>query len=116
MSNLHFSLPAKSKQAAIALPEVTQISFPSVTGVGDDIFCFCLISFPWSYCRRHISFPVARERQSNRISWPPGPFAPRFGLGRFFPPTGGPLGSGAGFTSSFDGEFRKIRSPHTVGV
>src|SRR4051812_40418020 len=116
ISKVHFWLPAKSKHATCALPETTHTSLPSVTGVGDDMFCFILISLPRSYCFRQSSCPVARERQSNNISWPPGPFAPGRGAGRFLPAFVGAAGSGTADASSLDGELRKILSPHTIGV
>src|SRR4051812_6504396 len=81
------------------------------------MFCFILMSFPWSYCFRQISFPVARERHINKISCPPGPFiaSPRFTPGRFRALPAPGAGSGGGFTSSFEGVFRKIRSSQTTG-
>ena len=42
MSRVHSSLPSKSKAFSTPVPVITHTLRPSVTGEGDDMFCFCM--------------------------------------------------------------------------
>src|SRR5262245_58107903 len=85
MSRVHNSLPAKSNAFRIPVPVITQTALPSVTGEGDDMFCFSMRTLPPP--RRCFQSGTPRARSTHHR-----------------------------YKSLFSATFRKMRSPHTIGV
>src|SRR5436309_10887006 len=69
MSRIQSSLPSKSNALTTPVPVIAQTERPSVTGDGDDMFCFCSRWFPPPSERFHITAPRLRSmHQRNRLS------------------------------------------------
>src|SRR4030095_6802844 len=91
MSRLHFSVPLKSNALRMPVPVITHTCVPSVTGDGDDMFCFCSWWWPGPIGRFHSTAPFVRSMHHRcRLS---------------------PLR-----TLRSSATFRKMRSPQTIGV
>src|SRR5213593_2073484 len=91
MSRLHFSVPLKSKALRMTVPVIAQTCVPSVTGDGDDMFCFISWWLPPPSGRFHRTVPLARStHQRCRLS---------------------PV-----LTFRSSATFRKMRSPQMTGV
>src|SRR5262245_32985253 len=60
MSRAHNSVPAKSNALSTPVPVMTQTDRPSVTGDGDDMFCFRSWWLPPPSGRCHRIAPVVR--------------------------------------------------------
>ena len=69
MSRFQSSLPAKSKAASMPVPVIAQTWRPSVTGDGDDMFCFIWRRSPPDSSRFHRVAPVLRS-SAHRCSDP----------------------------------------------
>src|SRR6185312_13175564 len=91
------SLPAKSNALRMPVPVITHTVVPSVTGDGVDWFCFRCIRLPLPRSRCHRMVPLARSTH-HRCRLAPGPL------------------STARASGSALATFRKMRSPHTIGV
>src|SRR5262245_26390108 len=61
MSRDQISCPSKSNPLRMPVPLITQTCFPSVTGDGEDIFCFCIRTLPPPIGRFQRTVPLARS-------------------------------------------------------
>src|ERR1700730_14296543 len=68
MSRVHSSLPSKSKDFRKPVPVITQTLRPSVTGEGEDMFCFCSRWLPPLRRRFQAGTPVARSTEHRNRS------------------------------------------------
>src|SRR5215471_5794582 len=91
MSRAHSSPPAKSNALRMPVPVITHTDLPSVTGDGDDMFCFRSLWLPPPRGRCHTIAPVLRLTD-HRCSVT------------------------ASFTCSSSATLRKMRSPQMTGV
>src|SRR5262247_3504906 len=60
MLRIQISLPPKSNALRMPVPVMTQTRLPSVTGDGDDMFCFIIRRFPPPSGRFHRTVPFER--------------------------------------------------------
>src|SRR4029453_2898782 len=65
MSRDQISCPSKSNPLRTPVPVITQTCFPSVTGDGDDMFCFCIRVLPPLSARFQRTVPRARSTDHN---------------------------------------------------
>src|SRR5215469_2846583 len=74
MSRAHSSAPLKSKPFKTPVPVMTQTFFPSVTGDGDDMFCFRILVLPLPSCFFQTASPLVRSRHHKQRSLPSATF------------------------------------------
>src|SRR5262245_2445856 len=65
MLRIQISLPPKSNALRMPVPVMTQTRLPSVTGDGDDMFCFIIRRSPEPSGRFHRAAPFARSIAHN---------------------------------------------------
>src|SRR5512147_589499 len=70
MSRPQSSRPVKSKALSTPVPVITHTFLPSVTGDGEDMFCFRTLRFPEPSGFFQISTPLARSTQDKKSSAP----------------------------------------------
>src|SRR5262245_16006684 len=70
MSRVHISLPAKSKLFRMPVPVITHTFRPSVTGDGDDMFCFCSRRLPALRNCFQFAVPLVRSTLHRNRSLP----------------------------------------------
>src|ERR1700681_299035 len=74
MSRVQSSLPSKSKPFKKPVPVITQTLRPSVTGEGEDMFCFCSRWLPPLRRRFQAGTPVVRSTDHRNRSLPSATF------------------------------------------
>src|SRR5262249_344878 len=70
MSRAQISAPLKSKPFRTPVPVITQTFFPSVTGEGEDMFCFRILVLPLPSGLFQTISPLDRSRHHKNRSLP----------------------------------------------
>src|SRR5262249_1540260 len=74
MSRAHISAPLKSNAFSTPVPVITHTFFPSVTGEGDDMFCFRILVLPLPSGFFQTGSPLVRSRHHKKRSLPSAMF------------------------------------------
>src|SRR5690349_2784888 len=74
MSRAHSSFPSKSNALTIPVPVIVHTARPSVTGEGDDMFCFWSLMFPAPRRCFQMVAPVPRSIDHRNRSEPSATF------------------------------------------